>query len=70
MRSIVVKLSAVAFGAVLAMSASAAMAVPCSPFPSDGKAKLAAVPTSPFPSDGKAKLAAVPTSPFPSDGKA
>jgi len=63
MRSNMLKMSALVLGAVVALSANFAYAIPASPFPT-GKTKLAAIPASPFPT-GKTKLAAIPASPFP-----
>ncbi len=71
MRSSVLKVSVVVFGAAFALSTVAAGAIPMGPIPTGGKGKLvASIPMGPIPTGGKGKLvAAIPMGPIPTGGK-
>ena len=56
MRSNMLKMSALVLGAIAAVSATAAYAIPANPFPNTGKTQLAAIPANPFPNTGKTQL--------------
>ena len=59
MRSNLMKVSALVFGAIIAISATASAAIPAGPWPQGaGKSGLSAIPAGPWPQGaGKGKLA-------------
>jgi hypothetical protein len=63
------KVSAVVLGAIVALSAVKASAIPMGPFPgSGGKVVLSAIPMGPFPGSGGKLISAIPMGPFPGSG--
>ena len=71
MRSNTLKVSAVVLGAMVALSAVKANAIPMGPFPGTGGHKLlaSAIPMGPFPGTGGHKLvSSIPMGPFPGTG--
>jgi hypothetical protein len=63
------KVSAVVLGAIVALSAVKASAIPMGPFPgTGGKVVLSAIPMGPFPGTGGNLVSAIPMGPFPGTG--